>query len=428
RGLLVRGGPEPGLLGPLASLLGAVPVRRLDLAAGETVSPGALVGFRRPVGFVLGTRGGIAGPEADSALVVELPAPTPGERRAIWHTGLRAVGAGCRPADLDAIARGHRMARGYIPRAAGWAAGVARLDGRIEVTPPDVARAVGALGREKLEGLATRVAVGDPGSEPLVLDARAGRAFADLVRRCLRREELPAVAGPALAARLRPGVKTLFAGPSGSGKTLAARHLAGLLGMELYRADLAGLIDKHLGEFEKRCDALFAHAEALDVMLVLDEGDAVMARRTDVRSSNDRYANLETNFLLQRLEDYDGILVVTTNAPERIDDAFRRRLDAVVEFRPPDAGERWAIWRAHLPAGHAAGDGWLERVATRCPLSGGQIRNAVLHAVLLALEAGGPVGEMHLTAAVRREYDQAGGICPLGPESAPLGEYHELGG
>ena len=246
-----------------------------------------------------------------------------------------------------------------------------------------------------------------------MLDARAGRAFDDLVRRCRRREHLAAAAGPALAARLRPGVKALFAGPSGSGKTLAARHLAATLGMDCYRADLASLIDKHLGEFEKRCDALFGHAEVLDVLLVLDEGDSVMARRTDVRSSNDRYANLETNFLLQRLEDYDGILVVTTNAPERIDDAFKRRLDAAIEFRPPDARERWAIWRAHLPAAHGVSEDVLELIAARCPLTGGQIRNAALHAVLVALEAGAPVGETHVTAAVRREYDQAGGVCPL---------------
>jgi len=117
------------------------------------------------------------------------------------------------------------------------------------------------------------------------------------------------------------------------------------------------------------------------------------------------------------VEDYDGILVVTTNAPERIYDAFRRRLDAVLEFRPPEARERRAIWRAHLPADHRVGDDALEAVASVCPLSGGQIRNAALHAVLLALEAGQPVGEFHFTAAVRREYDQSGGICPLAPAS-----------
>ena len=412
-GLLVGHGPEAGVLGPLAALMGALPTRALNLAPGETAELVPLVGFDGPKGAILGPRGGLTGPEADSALIVDLPPPTPAERRAIWTVGLRAAGAECGAADLDAIAGAHRLARGHGRRAAARAAAVARLDGRHAVTPEDVTRATSALGRERLEGLATRVELGRPGAEPLVLDARAGRAFDDLARRCRRREQLAAAAGPALAARLRPGVKALFAGPSGSGKTLAARHLAAALGMDCYRADLASLIDKHLGEFEKRCDALFGHAEALDVLLVLDEGDSVMARRTDVRSSNDRYANLETNFLLQRLEDYDGILVVTTNAPERIDEAFKRRLDAAIEFRPPDARERWAIWQAHLPATHGVSDDALELIAARCPLTGGQIRNAALHAVLVALEAGEPVGEMHVTAAVRREYDQAGGVCPL---------------
>jgi hypothetical protein len=412
-GLLVGHGPEAGVLAPLSALLGAMPVRKLTLTPGETVPLAPLLGFDGLKGVILGPRGGITGPEVDSALVVDLPPPDPAERRTLWASGLREAGAECCPHDLDAIANAHRLARGHVRRAAGRAAAVARLDGRTVVTPEDATRATSALGRERLEGLATRVEPSRSGAEPLVLDAKARRAFDDLTRRCRRREQLAAVAGPALAARLRPGVKALFAGPSGSGKTLAARHLAATLGMDLYRADIAGLIDKHLGEFEKRCDALFGHAEALDVVLVLDEGDSVMARRTDVRSSNDRYANLETNFLLQRLEDYEGIIVVTTNAPERIDDAFRRRLDAVIEFRAPEARERWAIWRAHLPAAHAVSDEALELIAGRCPLSGGQIRNAALFAVLVALEAGEPIGEAHVTAAVRREYDQTGGVCPV---------------
>src|SRR5207302_3813082 len=138
------------------------------------------------------------------------------------------------------------------------------------------------------------------------------------------------------------------------------------------------------------------------------EGDALMTRRTDVNTSNDRYANLETNFLLQRLESYEGILLVTTNAGERIDPAFRRRLDVVVEFRAPDAAERWAIWQLHLPQVHGAGDGFVEEVAARCQLTGGQIRNAVLHASLLALKDGGEIAGEHLELAVRREYRKAG--------------------
>jgi SpoVK/Ycf46/Vps4 family AAA+-type ATPase len=134
-----------------------------------------------------------------------------------------------------------------------------------------------------------------------------------------------------------------------------------------------------------------------------------------VQTSNDRYANLETNFLLQRLESYGGILVVTTNAGERIDSAFRRRLDVVVEFRAPDAAERWAIWQLHLPADHAVSEPLLNEAAYRCQLTGGQIRNAVLHATLLALDDGCAVDDGHVSLAVRREYRKAGAVCPLRP-------------
>jgi SpoVK/Ycf46/Vps4 family AAA+-type ATPase len=154
---------------------------------------------------------------------------------------------------------------------------------------------------------------------------------------------------------------------------------------------------------------------------MLDEGDALMTRRTDVQTSNDRYANLETNFLLQRLESYEGILVVTTNAGERIDPAFRRRLDVVVEFRAPDVSERALIWQLHLPAQHVVDDWFLDELAARCQLSGGQIRKAALHASLLALDEGRPLDATHLDVAVRREYRKAGTVCPLRPLGAAVG-------
>src|SRR5439155_19922320 len=146
------------------------------------------------------------------------------------------------------------------------------------------------------------------------------------------------------------------------------------------------VVNKYIGETEKSLNQIFARAEELDVILLLDEGDALLTRRTNVQSSNDRYANLETNYLLQRLESYEGILIVTTNASGRIDRAFQRRMDVVIDFRPPDAAERWSIWQLHLPATHTIDGELLQEVAERCELSGGQIRNAVLHASLLALD------------------------------------------
>jgi SpoVK/Ycf46/Vps4 family AAA+-type ATPase len=216
-----------------------------------------------------------------------------------------------------------------------------------------------------------------------------------------------------LAAQLNPGVRALFSGPSGTGKTLAARLLAAVLQKDLYRLDLSAVVNKYIGETEKNLNQVFARAEELDVILLLDEGDALLTQRTDVQTANDRYANLETNYLLQRIESFSGILIVTTNAGERIDSAFQRRMDVVIDFRPPDAAERWAIWQLHLPPTHVVPQPLLEEVAHRCLLSGGQIRNAVLHATLLALDDGGIVTAGHVEAALQREYRKAGAVCPL---------------
>jgi SpoVK/Ycf46/Vps4 family AAA+-type ATPase len=154
-------------------------------------------------------------------------------------------------------------------------------------------------------------------------------------------------------------------------------------------------------------------AEELDIILLLDEGDALLTRRTDVQNANDRYANLETDFLLQRLESFGGLLIVTTNTRDRIDPAFERRMDVVVEFHVPDAAERWQLWQSHLPGTSSVDEQLLNEVASGCELTGGQIRNAALHAALLALDNGGVVTSPYVEAAVRREYLKLGAVCPL---------------
>ena len=208
-------------------------------------------------------------------------------------------------------------------------------------------------------------------------------------------------------------MRALFNGASGTGKSLAARLLAGALQSDLYRLDLSAVVNKYIGETEKNLNQVFALAEELDVMLLLDEGDALLTQRTDVSNANDRYANLETNYLLQRLENYEGVLIVTTNASDRIDAAFQRRMDVVVTFAPPTVAERWNIWQMHLPAAHDIDARLLDEAARRCELTGGQIRNAVLHATSLGLSDGGRINSAHFEAAVRREYQKAGAVCPL---------------
>lgn len=410
RGLLELDGPArlAGLAGPLATLLDAVPVVGVEAGAGETVPIPAIGGYTGPVALLLGRHGSVEGPGAEEPLVLETGVPEPALRAAHWAAALGTFA----PPGLERLADARRMTSGTIRRAGRIAAAEAALAGRRAIEDGDVRSALRVLQGHALDRLATRVeAVGD--WNDLAVGADTRRELELLELRCRHRESLGDAAAPALAERLGPGVRALFSGPSGSGKSLAARLLASVLGKDLYAVDLATVVDKYLGETEKNLEEVLSRAEELDVVLLLDEGDALLGRRTDVRSSNDRYANLETNFLLQRLEAFEGVVVVTTNAGDRIDPAFRRRIDVVVEFKAPDAADRWALWQLHLPPLHDVDHAFLDEVAARCTLTGGQIRNAVLHASLLAVETGGAIGTTELEAAVRREYRKSGAACPL---------------
>jgi hypothetical protein len=401
RGLLEIPGPPKGdderwrLTGPLATLLHALPALVLDLAPGETAAIPALPGYGGPLGIVLGGPGGIAGPATERAITVTLPTPDRAARRRHWRHSLGPEAE----ATLDVISERFRLTSGNIRRAAVLARSYAALAGRTAITPADIQQAGRALSRQALETLATYLPTSGDWRR-LAVRGETVQELAQLELRCRHRERLPGAVNPAFGAQLTPGVRALLSGPSGTGKTLAARLLAAVLGMDLYRLDLAAVVNKYIGETEKNLSQVFARAEELDVILLLDEGDALLTSRTNVQSANDRYANLETNYLLQRLESFEGVLLVTTNANQRIDDAFQRRMDVVVHFQVPDVAD-------------AIHPGLLDDAARRCVLSGGQIRNAVLHASLLALDDGGVITSAHLESAVQREYRKSGGVCPL---------------
>jgi len=394
-------------VGPLAAILPAMPVVRLDLPPGETAELPPLSSYRGPLGVTLSKQGGVNAPALDRALTLTLDMPALDARRRHWQQA--ADGA---PPEMAVISERFRLTGGNIRRAARLARAYAALNGREQIVLSDVRQAGRALNRQTLDTLATYVPAEGDWSQ-LAVGEETARELHHLESRCRHRERLHTTVGPALETNLNSGVRALFSGPSGTGKTLAARLLAAVLEKDLYRMDLSTVINKYIGETEKNLNQVLARAEELDVILLLDEGDALLTRRTGVQSANDRYANLETNYLLQRLESFEGILVVTTNAAELIDTAFQRRMDVVVPFRTPDAAERWAIWQLHLPEGHTVEAALMREVTARCALTGGQIRNAALHAALLALSNGGVVSSAYLETAVQREYRKMGTVCPL---------------
>ncbi|WP_405861611.1 ATP-binding protein [Streptomyces sp. NBC_00090] len=206
------------------------------------------------------------------------------------------------------------------------------------------------------------------------------------------------------------GVVALFAGESGTGKTLGAEVVAGELGLDLYVVDLSSVVDKYVGETEKNLERIFVEVDRTDCVLLFDEADAVFGKRSEVKSSHDRYANLESAYLLQRLESFAGIAVLTTNLRANIDEAFTRRLDLVVDFPFPDAEQRVSLWRSCL-AGTPKAEG-LDEEITRCAaefeLAGGAIRSAAVTAGYLAAARGSAVTGEDVRAGARREYQKSG--------------------
>jgi vesicle-fusing ATPase len=203
------------------------------------------------------------------------------------------------------------------------------------------------------------------------------------------------------------GISALFAGPSGTGKTLAAEIIANELRLDLYRIDLSQVVSKYIGETEKNLHRVFAAAETAGAVLLFDEADALFGKRSEVRDSHDRYANMEVSYLLQRMESYRGLAILTTNLQQALDPAFRRRLRFVVQFPFPGEAERAAIWARVFPEA-APVDGLDPARLSRLSVAGGNIRNIALAAAFLAADEGGPVTMGRLLRATRAECEKLG--------------------
>jgi len=392
--------PEPkwpsGLAG--ASLTAArLPVFDLQLGPGERIDL-ALPPPDVPMLILLGPDGAVS---VGGTFVPELSLalPPPESRSARWRQhgidGEAALQLGrrlrCGFAQIDALAR---SAQHYAARRGGSAD-----EGAVELaSDAQAAASFAPIGR---------VLRGRVSDDALVLAPATRDELARLAARCRVREALPPAPGDVASC----AVRALFAGPSGTGKTLAARWLATQLGLPLVVVDLAAVTSKWVGETEKNLAQVFARAEASSAILLFDEADSLFGARTDVGSANDRFANNQTNYLLARIETFEGIVVLTSNARQRLDAAFARRLDAVIEFHVPGPVERRALWQLHLnDSGMSTAE--IDRFSALIDLPGGHVRTAVAAARAVALAEVRGVTMRDVACGLRAEYTKLGRVPP----------------
>jgi hypothetical protein len=334
---------------------------------------------------------------------IELARCSSADRATLWARVL----PGASHADAELLAGMYPLAPALIERVGTLA--VSKSDG--SVRPQHIEAAVREVLDARLATFGTRVSVTQTWDDVILPDEQT-LAVVELLARIRQRHRVYEQWGFADKVGRGLGIAALFSGPPGTGKTMCAGLIARDLGTELYQVDVGKLVSKWIGETEKNLGALFDAAEAGHAILLFDEADALFGKRTDVRSSNDRHANEQTNYLLQRLERFSGIAILTTNHETAIDEAFRRRLAVHVRFPVPDVDERERLWRAMLPEKAPIEDGIdFAGLARKYVMSGGYIRNAVLRAAFLAADANESIGAYHLTHAALLEYEAMGKLA-----------------
>lgn len=347
---------------------------------------------------------------------LELPPPGHGDRLELWS---RAVGGAAPGVDLSLLAARFRLTGGQIRDAAATARNLARgrepgSGGPPVSTPADLEAACRLQSNARLSTLAQKIIPHYRWSD-IVLPPNRLEALREICNAVRYRARVYEDWGFGRRLSLGKGLNVLFAGPSGTGKTMSAEILAGELGLDLYRIDLSAVVSKYIGETEKNLARIFAEGETANALLFFDEADALFGKRSEVRDSHDRYANLEISYLLQRMEQYEGVVILATNLRKNMDDAFVRRIQFTVEFPFPGESDRRRIWSGLWPAETPrSAEIDLDLLARRFEIPGGNIRNITLAAAFLAAADGGTVTMSHLLRATQREYQKMGKIVREG--------------
>jgi AAA+ superfamily predicted ATPase len=347
--------------------------------------------------------------DQESFCAVEIPMPDAPMRQAAWERALEHLSPGAERAWARPLANQFRLTPGQIHDAAAWAAQRHAMQGGPQaITLAELYAACRSQSHHTLGELAVKV---EPhyGWEDLVLPAGKLQQLKEICNQMLHRYRVFGEWGFQRKLSHGRGLSALFAGPSGTGKTMAAEVMAHVLQLDLYKIDLSGVVSKYIGETEKNLARVFQEAESSNAILFFDEADALFGKRTKVSDAHDRYANIETSYLLQRMEAYEGMVILATNLRENMDEAFTRRIRFIVEFPFPNATHRKLIWQTHFPREAPVGaDLDYEWLAQQFQITGGNIKNIVLNAAFFAAADGGVIGMAHVLRGARREFEKIG--------------------
>ena len=347
-------------------------------------------------------------------LRLEFTLPGYAERLQLWRAAFAIDGTIALAPDVDlaVLANTFRLSGGQIRDAASTARNLvhARVDAAPQITQDDLHAACRLQSNRKLAELAQKITPHYTWDD-LVLPADQTVQLREIANQVQYQALVYDAWGFDRKLAMGKGLNILFAGPPGTGKTMAADVLAYTLGLDLYKIDLSTVISKYIGETEKNLARIFAEAQTSNAILFFDEADALFGKRTQVRDAHDRYANVEISYLLQKMEEYEGVVILATNLRKNMDDAFVRRLHFTVEFPLPDVDDRRRIWEQIWPAATPCSPELdLEFLARRIEVAGGNIRNIALASAFLAAADGGVVTMQHLLRATQREYQKMGKV------------------
>jgi AAA+ superfamily predicted ATPase len=375
---------------------------------------------------------------ATGLITVPFAIPESSQRRESWQTHLQAAEITLEDKDLDILSDRFRLTPEQIADAVATAYNNARWqssqtkfslnsstqEGK-KVLPSFLHLLYSAARAQSGHDLATLARKIEPKYtwDDIVLHPNQITQLQDICKEAEYRDLVHQKWGFADKLSLGKGLNVLFSGASGTGKTMAAEVIAHQLQLDLYKIDLSQMVSKYIGETEKNLNRIFTAATNSNAILFFDEADALFGKRSEVQDSRDRYANIEVGYLLQKMEEYEGIAILTTNLRSNMDEAFERRLRFIIEFTSPDTKNRHLIWQRIFPKNAPCSPNLdLEFVAQNFEITGADIRNIALTAAFLAADDGGVIEMLHLLRAIRREYQKMGQIL----RDKDLGEYMDL--